>query len=111
MAGPSPEALAAAQAAAQAGLAPPPGEAIDPTAGGGRVPAGQVVAGRRMPTKEEIAKINAALAAYEAQHAVGAASAAPAPPVITPPAPVPRPPGKADGGKPDSPKPRDDGGD
>lgn len=95
MAGPSPEAIAAARAAAEAGLAPPPGEAIDPTARpDGRVAAGQVVAGRRVPTKDEIAKINAALAAYEAQHSTGE-SAAPALPVITPPPPAA---GKPDGG-------------
>lgn len=95
MAGPSPEAIAAAKAAAEAGLAPQSGEAIDPTAADGRVAAGQVVAGRRVPTREEIARINAALAAYEAQH--GEAAATPAPPVITPPPPAAA---RPDGGKP-----------
>ena len=85
MEGPSAESLAAAKAAADAGLVPPLGAAIDPTAPDGpHVAPGQVVAGRRTPSKEEIARINAALATYESQH--GGASAAPT--VIAPPKPA-----------------------
>jgi len=91
MQGPSAESLAAARAAAEAGLAPPPGAAIDPTAAppGDHVAPGQVIAGRRTPTREEIARINASLAAFESQH--GGTAAAPAPVVITPPKPEPKP--------------------
>ncbi|MGA0599743.1 cell wall hydrolase [Caulobacter sp. KR2-114] len=93
MQGPSAETLAAAKAAAEAGLAPA-GPAIDPTAAAEpphAVP-GQMVGGRRLPTREEIARINAALAAYETGHAAPATSAAtPAPPVVTPPPPAARP--------------------
>jgi spore germination cell wall hydrolase CwlJ-like protein len=89
MAGPSPQALAAARAAALAGqveLGAAP--AIDPTAPGAPTDTspGHVVFGRRVPTKDEIARINASLAAYEARnHAETPAPPAPAPPPITPP--------------------------
>jgi spore germination cell wall hydrolase CwlJ-like protein len=85
MAGPSPEALLAARA--QGALAQVGGTPVDtyayadPSAPGGvrtRV-AGEVVFGRRVPTRDEIARINATLLAME-QHA-------PAP--ATPPAPPP----------------------
>lgn len=95
MEGPSAESLAAANAAAAAGLAPPPGATIDPTAAPGapHIVPGQVIAGRRTPTKEEIARVNAALAAYEGQHSGAATSAAAGPPpvVVTPPKPPAKP--------------------
>jgi spore germination cell wall hydrolase CwlJ-like protein len=66
MAGPSPAAILAARAAAGPGQSAPETYSFaDPTAPGGvrtRV-AGQIVFGRRVPTREEIARINAALAA------------------------------------------------
>ncbi|HWA61247.1 MAG TPA: cell wall hydrolase [Caulobacteraceae bacterium] len=101
MEGPSPEAIAAAKAAAAGGELPVGGAAvIDPTAPGAHMPVpGQTLYGRRIPTKDEIARINAALAAYEAKSAPpdpGAPGAGPSTaPLITPPPPVP-------------PRPRDD---
>lgn len=72
MAGPSPAAIAAAQAQGLAPGSPTPGAPetyvyADPTAPGGvrtRV-AGEVLFGRRVPTRDEIAKINATLLAME----------------------------------------------
>ena len=88
MEGPSTAALLAAQAAAAAGQVPVGGDAvIDPTAAP-HAPdptPGHMVYGRRVPTKDEIAKINAALAAFEAQKAVGASPEDKPTPVITPP--------------------------
>lgn len=85
MAGPSPAALLAAKAQgalAEVGGAPVDTYAYaDPTAPGGvrtRV-AGQVVFGRRVPTRDEIARINATLLAME-QRAPAPAPAAPPPP-------------------------------
>jgi spore germination cell wall hydrolase CwlJ-like protein len=98
MAGPSPEAILAAKAAG----APSEGTAgpiesftmVDPTSPTGlrqRV-AGQVIFGRRVPTPEEIAKINASLAGLDATPAKPAspapAAAKPAPPVIKVPSPA-----------------------
>jgi hypothetical protein len=86
MIGPSREALAAARAAAEAGQVQlAGGPAVDPT-GLGRPPAatpGNVVFGRRVPTKEEIARINANLAAFEARSRPGGAPAE-APPTVEP---------------------------
>lgn len=68
MAGPSPEALAAAKAAgAIPGAATDTVSVIDPTAPGGvrSRAAGQIVFGRRVPTHDEIARINAALAGMD----------------------------------------------
>ncbi|HZZ36563.1 MAG TPA: cell wall hydrolase, partial [Caulobacteraceae bacterium] len=83
MAGPSREAILAAKAAAEAGLVPVSNfTIIDPTAPGGirnRV-AGQVVFGRRIPTKDEIAQINRSLAAFEAAGKPAPGGATPAPP-------------------------------
>jgi len=98
MAGPSPEAILAAKAAG----APSEGTAgpvesftmVDPTSPTGlreRV-AGQVIFGRRVPTPEEIAKINASLAGLDAAPAKSAAAPSAAvkaaPPVIKVPAPA-----------------------
>ncbi len=89
MEGPSAEALAAAHAAGVTQDATA-GETIDPTAAPApHPPAGQVIAGRRVPTKDEIARINAALAAFEARRSGGDGGAPPAPPAtITPLAPA-----------------------
>jgi hypothetical protein len=68
MAGPPREAIAALKAAAEAAHVPIQSFTVaDATAPGGvreRV-AGQVIFGRRVPTKDEIARINASLAAME----------------------------------------------
>jgi hypothetical protein len=95
MAGPSPEAIAAAKAAGEQAQAAEPETfaMIDPSAPNGlrqRV-AGEVVFGRRVPTKEEIARINASLASLEVPAPKSAASTpskAPAPAVLRVPAPV-----------------------
>ena len=88
--GPSQAALLAAKGAAEAGQLPVGADAvIDPTAAHIPDPTpGHMVYGRRVPTKDEIARINAALAAYEAQKGSAPEAEAPKPPpVITPPAP------------------------
>jgi len=81
MAGPSPQAILAANG----GRPPQPADlfntytVIDPTAPGGfrtRV-AGQVLFGRRVPTRDEIARINANLAAMDKTSAPPPASAGP----------------------------------
>ncbi|HEX7761522.1 MAG TPA: hypothetical protein VF459_18590, partial [Caulobacteraceae bacterium] len=64
---------------------------------------GQVIAGRRVPTKEEIARINAALAAFEAGRR-GPDGATPAPVVVAPPAGVGKPVGDGVVPKADKPK-------
>jgi len=77
MDGPSPEAILAAKG--ESTLAPLQTFAVvDPTAPGGLRPrvAGQIEFGRRAPTKDEIARINASLAGMEK-----ASPAAPAPPL------------------------------
>ena len=89
MQGPSPAMILAAKAAGDAGQAGA-ADAIDPTASHAPHPSpGMVVGGRRVPTKEQIARINAALAAYEAGDKSANAGAAP---LITPPSPPPSPP-------------------
>lgn len=90
MAGPSPEAIAAARAAAAASGAPI--EAViaaaaptSPTDMRPRV-AGQIVFGRRIPSRDEIARINGQLARLSGETAPAAAPGpAGSPPVITPP--------------------------
>jgi hypothetical protein len=95
MAGPSPEALAAARAAALSGQTMPAGPAMGPTPPGPPTDTspGHMVYGRRVPTKDEIARINASLAAFEARsRAPGEAPAEPPaakpPVVVAPPAPA-----------------------
>lgn len=82
MAGPSAAAILAARATGQAGPAPVETYTyLDPTAPGGvrtRV-AGEVVFGRRVPTRDEIARINAVLASM----AQPAPPAPPAPPAFS----------------------------
>ncbi|MFI4935458.1 MAG: cell wall hydrolase [Caulobacterales bacterium] len=72
MAGPSPEAIAAAKAAAAAGQVPVESVLADaPTSPSDLRPrvAGQIVFGRRIPSKDEIAKINAQLAGLDGDKA------------------------------------------
>ncbi len=87
MAGPPREAILAAKAAAEAGLVPVGNFTIvDPTSPNGlrtRV-AGQVVFGRRIPTKEEISEINRSLAAFEAAGKPGALPVIAVPPSAAP---------------------------
>jgi spore germination cell wall hydrolase CwlJ-like protein len=89
MAGPSPDALLAARAQgalAEVGGAPTDTYTYaDPTAPGGvrtRV-AGEVVFGRRVPTRDEIARINATLLAMEQRAPAPAGAPVPPPPAFS----------------------------